>query len=68
MSLGKVVWYSAETGHGFIQPWNGGDDVFVDRAEVRRAGASALHEGQRVRYEVARQDRRDAATHLVVID
>jgi CspA family cold shock protein len=67
MSLGTVVWYSAETGHGFIRPWDGGSDVFVDLAEVCRAGASVLREGQRVRYEVARQSRRDAATHLVVI-
>jgi CspA family cold shock protein len=57
MANGTVKWFSAQKGFGFIQPDNGGADVFVHIRAVERAGMSNLHEGQKLSYEIVR-DRR----------
>lgn len=51
MATGTVKWFNATKGFGFIQPDNGGNDVFVDISAVERAGLSNLKEGQKVSYE-----------------
>ena len=48
MQKGTVKWFNAEKGYGFIQPANGGKDVFVHISAVERAGLSRLAEGQQV--------------------
>ena len=57
MSTGTVKWFNAQKGFGFIQPDNGGPDVFVHISAVERAGMSDLKEGQKLSYELA-DDRR----------
>jgi cold shock protein len=57
MSTGTVKWFNAQKGYGFIQPDDGGKDVFVHISAVERAGLPTLREGQKVSYEMA-QDRR----------
>jgi CspA family cold shock protein len=57
MSTGTVKWFNAQKGYGFIQPDDGGKDVFVHVSAVQRAGLQSLHEGQKISYELA-QDRR----------
>jgi CspA family cold shock protein len=57
MSTGTVKWFNAQKGYGFIQPDDGGNDVFVHISAVERAGLPSLREGQKVSYEMA-QDRR----------
>jgi cold shock protein len=57
MATGTVKWFNATKGFGFIQPDQGGQDVFVHISAVERSGMSNLAEGQKVNYEVA-QDRR----------
>lgn len=57
MATGTVKWFNAQKGFGFIQPEDGGADVFVHISAVERAGLSGLHEGQRISYE-AMVDRR----------
>jgi CspA family cold shock protein len=52
MATGTVKWFNATKGFGFIQPEDGGQDVFVHISAVERAGMSTLNEGQRVAYEV----------------
>jgi len=52
MALGTVKWFNAQKGFGFIQPSDGGKDVFVHISAVERAGLGSLREGQKVRYEV----------------
>lgn len=52
MDTGIVKWFNGQKGFGFIQPENGGKDVFVHISAVERAGMSSLSEGQRVSYEV----------------
>lgn len=57
MNTGTVKWFNATKGFGFIQPDNGGADVFVHISAVERAGLRALNDGQKVRYDIV-QDRR----------
>ena len=52
MATGTVKWFNATKGFGFIQPDDGGNDVFVHISAVERAGLSGLAEGQKVSYEV----------------
>jgi CspA family cold shock protein len=52
MSKGTVKWFNAQKGYGFIQPDDGGKDVFVHISAVERAGLYELKEGQQVTFEV----------------
>jgi cold shock protein len=58
MSTGTVKWFNATKGFGFIQPDNGGPDVFVHISAVERAGLGTLEEGQKVTYEEQRDVKR----------
>ena len=57
MQTGVVKWFNSTKGFGFIQPDEGGADVFVHISAVERAGIPALNEGQRVSFEVERDKR-----------
>jgi cold shock protein len=57
MPTGKVKWFNGQKGFGFIEPEDGGNDVFVHISAVERAGLTGLAEGQKVSYELA-ADRR----------
>ncbi len=57
MNTGTVKWFNNAKGFGFIQPDNGGPDVFVHISAVERAGMQTLAEGQKLQYEIV-QDRR----------
>ena len=48
-----MKWFNGQKGYGFIQPDDGGEDVFVHISAVQRAGMSSLNEGQKVVFEVA---------------
>jgi len=61
MATGTVKWFNATKGFGFIQPEDGGPDVFVHVSAVARAGLSALNEGDQVAFELE-QDRRSGKT------
>ena len=54
MASGTVKWFNSTKGFGFIQPDNGGADVFVHISAVERAGLRSLNEGQKVGYELVR--------------
>src|SRR5437764_257711 len=70
MSSGKVKWFNASKGFGFIQPNDGGGDVFVHISAVERAGLHGLNEGQPVSYdlEADRRTGKTSATNLRVND
>jgi CspA family cold shock protein len=51
MTTGIVKWFNGQKGFGFIQPDNGGNDVFVHISAVERAGLTGLGEGQKVSFE-----------------
>jgi CspA family cold shock protein len=57
MSTGTVKWFNPQKGYGFIQPDDGGKDVFVHISAVERAGMQTLREGQKISFELT-QDRR----------
>ncbi len=57
MTTGTVKWFNLTKGFGFIQPNDGGADVFVHISAVERAGMHSLAEGQKVLYEIV-QDRK----------
>jgi cold shock protein len=57
MATGTVKWFNATKGYGFIQPDDGGKDVFVHVSAVERAGWRELAEGQKVAYEVVADKR-----------
>lgn len=64
METGTVKWFNDQKGYGFIQPDNGGKDVFVHISAVERAGMRGLVEGQKISYE-EQADRRTGKTSAV---
>jgi CspA family cold shock protein len=52
MTKGTVKWFNGQKGYGFIQPDDGGKDVFVHASAVERAGMHTLNEGQKVLFEI----------------
>ncbi|MEO1015143.1 MAG: cold-shock protein [Pseudomonadota bacterium] len=64
MATGTVKWFNTEKGYGFIQPDEGGKDVFVHVSAVQRAGLQSLKDGQKVEYEIATERGREAASDL----
>ncbi len=64
MSNGTVKWFNSTKGFGFIQPEDGGKDVFVHISAVERAGLRGLNEGQQVSYELQNERGRTAAVNL----
>jgi CspA family cold shock protein len=67
MAVGTVKWFNATKGYGFIQPSDGGKDVFVHISAVERAGMGTLQEGQKVSYDTAMERGRSSAANLKVV-
>ena len=57
MATGTVKWFNPTKGYGFIQPDDGGKDVFVHATALERAGMHSLSEGQKVSFDT-QEDRR----------
>lgn len=57
MATGTVKWFNATKGYGFIQPDDGGSDVFVHISAVERSGLGSINEGQKLSYELERDQR-----------
>jgi len=68
MATGTVKWFNEQKGYGFIQPDQGGKDVFVHISAVERSGLSSLAEGLKVSYEVQadRRSGKESATNLKI--
>lgn len=64
MATGTVKFFNAQKGFGFIQPTDGGQDVFVHISAVERAGMSNLNEGQKLNYDVVSERGKLAASNL----
>jgi CspA family cold shock protein len=61
MTQGTVKWFNSQKGYGFIQPTDGGKDVFVHISAVERAGMNGLNEGQNVSFDLI-TDRKSGKT------
>jgi len=57
MQTGTVKWFNGTKGFGFIQPDEGGNDVFVHISAVERAGLGSLNEGQKIGFVLERDNR-----------
>jgi cold shock protein len=66
MALGTVKWFNSQKGYGFIQPEDGGRDVFVHISAVERAGLPGLNEGQTVEFELLSNRGKTSAENLKV--
>jgi cold shock protein len=67
MANGTVKWFNPTKGFGFIQPDNGGQDVFVHITALERAGIRELNEGQKVSYELATEKGKTSAANLKLV-
>ena len=70
MTTGTVKWYNSEKGYGFIEPQDGGKDVFVHVSAVEQAGMHSLNEGQKLNFEVLadRRTGKSSAGSLQIAD
>jgi CspA family cold shock protein len=66
MATGRVKWFNPTKGYGFIQPKDGGRDVFVHISAVERAGLGSLNEGQTIEYQVVSNRGKESADNLKV--
>ena len=64
MPTGTVKWFNSQKGYGFIEPEQGGKDVFVHVSAVENSGMRGLVEGQKVSFEIE-TDRRNGKTSAV---
>ncbi|KSV69345.1 cold-shock protein [Ensifer sp. ENS07] len=69
MNTGTVKFFNSTKGFGFIEPENGGTDVFVHASAVERAGLRSLVEGQKVTFDIVRDARsgKNAADNLAAV-
>ncbi|HBG01668.1 MAG TPA: cold-shock protein [Firmicutes bacterium] len=65
--LGKVKWFNAEKGYGFIERDDGEGDVFVHFSAIQQEGFKALQEGESVEFEIVSGDRGPQAANVIKI-
>ncbi len=68
MATGKVKWFNPTKGYGFIQPEQGGSDVFVHISALEKAGIATLNENQRVSYELATNKGKTSAVNIKLLE
>lgn len=66
MANGTVKWFNPTKGFGFIQPDQGGTDVFVHISALEKAGLRSLDEGQKVSYELQTEKGKTSAANLKI--
>ena len=64
MATGTVKWFNTQKGYGFIQPDQGGKDIFVHISAVERSQLGSLSEGQRVSFDVQPDAKGSKAVNL----
>lgn len=67
MTTGKVKWYNSQKGYGFIQPDDGGKDVFVHATALEAAGLRSLDDGQALSFEITQDRGKSSATSLKLV-
>jgi CspA family cold shock protein len=64
MATGTVKWFNTTKGYGFIEPDDGGKDVFVHISQVQRSGMTEVTEGQKLQYELVEDRGKTSAGNL----
>ena len=67
MSLGTVKWFNTRKGYGFIEPIEGGKDVFVHITKLEEIGVRYVRDGQKIQYDLYNDRGRIAAGNLVLL-
>ena len=67
MATGKVKWFDAKKGFGFITPDDGGKDAFLHVSALQAANVQSVNDGQAVSYELTEQRGKDAASEIALI-
>ena len=67
MATGKVKWFDAKKGFGFITPDDGGKDAFLHVSALQAAGVQSVNDGQAVTYELTEQRGKQAASEITII-
>jgi CspA family cold shock protein len=65
VSTGKVKWFNSSKGYGFIEPDDGGNDLFVHHSEIKSDGFASLDEGQKVEFEIGEGKKGPCATNVI---
>jgi cold shock protein len=68
MATGTVKWFNPTKGYGFVQPEDGGNDVFIHMSALKRAGLATLDEGQRVSYDLETNRGKTSAVDIKLVD
>jgi CspA family cold shock protein len=68
MANGTVKWFNPTKGYGFIEPEDGGKDVFVHITALEQAGLNGLDEGQKISFEMATNKGRTSAANLKLVE
>ena len=67
MATGKVKWFDAKKGFGFITPDDGGKDAFLHVSALQAANIQSVNDGQAVTYELTEQRGKQAASEIALI-
>jgi len=67
MATGKVKWFDAKKGFGFITPDDGGKDAFLHVSALQTANIQSVSDGQAVSYELTEQRGKEAASEIKII-
>jgi CspA family cold shock protein len=67
MATGKVKWFDAKKGFGFITPDNGGKDAFLHVSALQAANIQSVNDGQAVSYELTEQRGKEAASEIQLV-
>jgi len=65
VSTGTVKWFNSSKGFGFINPDDGGEDLFVHHSEIKTTGYATLNEGQKVEFEIGQGRKGPCATNVI---
>ena len=69
MSIGTVKWFNASKGYGFIEPTDGGKDVFIHISALEKVGIASLNEGQKIEFEIVKgQNGKSSAENVKLAD